>query len=308
MSSRRDKGKGKSTAPDVETSDSGPQQPTTDWSDWQWDIRGYWYSSRIDSDGITEWAYKYPDNVPRSGAFADSSAVESISTDTHRDSVSSQDSSGYTLDGSTATLVPVKGQGQSSFPQSLQFISNQWPSQTGNSTQGYGHIPGYPYVAISKGYPGCNAPQNSGPAGSSKDNITFGLQNLGIHPSNSTSGASVRVEGAPQASDPKLIRREPGSEDREPLDDRMFHRCIVLRLRANYSGYRLVTAKHSKKFWKPGRVFMMLWTEPAGERVGRQGGTQNNSHVSTVMYGQDVFSEIRRFVVVQDNYGSCICL
>lgn len=55
-----------------------------------------------------------------------------------------------------------------------------------------------------------------------------------------------------------------------------------------------------------GRVFMMLWTEPAGYTGG--GGTKHGSHISTVWLNERAFSEIRRFVVVKDGHGSCSCL
>jgi len=65
---------------------------STDWSEFIWDDRGYWFSSRLDSSGQPEYDYRYPDapqtaqqqqtiprspgpNVVSSGGIYDSSVV-----------------------------------------------------------------------------------------------------------------------------------------------------------------------------------------------------------------------------------------
>jgi hypothetical protein len=56
---------------------------------------------------------------------------------------------------------------------------------------------------------------------------------------------------------------------------------------------------------------MMLWHEPAGEKgekIAEEEGTRNGSHISTAWLNDEVFSEIRRFVVAQDKHGNCQCL
>jgi hypothetical protein len=70
--------------------------------------------------------------------------------------------------------------------------------------------------------------------------------------------------------------------------------------------YIIVSSKDSRLFWRVGRVFMMLWTEPAGYTQG--GGTKNHSHISITWLNESAFNEIRRFVVVQDLHGCCNCL
>jgi hypothetical protein len=70
----------------------------------------------------------------------------------------------------------------------------------------------------------------------------------------------------------------------------------------------VVEDKKQRKFWKVGRVFMMLWTEPEkGAKVPAGGGTRNGSHFSTVHLDETAYSEIRKFVVVSRGYGNCIC-
>ena len=72
-------------------------------------------------------------------------------------------------------------------------------------------------------------------------------------------------------------------------------------------GYRQVAEEDQENFWRIGRVFMMLWTEPAGPQVPPGGGTRNGSHISTTWLGQEAYSEIRRFVVIQEGWGNNIC-
>jgi len=62
--------------------------------------------------------------------------------------------------------------------------------------------------------------------------------------------------------------------------------------------------KDQGKFWKVGRVFMMLWTEPARAAGGQ---SRDGTHFSSTYLNGTAFSEIRRFVVIKVGYGSNIC-
>jgi hypothetical protein len=57
------------------------------------------------------------------------------------------------------------------------------------------------------------------------------------------------------------------------------------------------------KFFKVGKIFSTLWTE------GSSGGTTTkDSFVSEVIYGEQVHSKIRRFIVIRKSDRSCTCL
>ncbi|KAH8774002.1 hypothetical protein BGZ57DRAFT_824038 [Hyaloscypha finlandica] len=86
------------------------------------------------------------------------------------------------------------------------------------------------------------------------------------------------------------IKREPGRGDVEVLDSR----------------YRAVERKNSTWFWKVGRVFQMLWTEPIGHKL--RGDTRENSHISTIWLRDKAFCEIRQFVIVAEGHGVVTCL
>lgn len=53
------------------------------------------------------------------------------------------------------------------------------------------------------------------------------------------------------------------------------------------------TGSEAREFFKLGRVFAMLYTEPAGQTA-----TRNNDAFSVVRFGESVYTQIRRFVVV----------
>jgi len=64
--------------------------------------------------------------------------------------------------------------------------------------------------------------------------------------------------------------------------------------------------KEPKRFFKVGRVFAVLWSEPAGENVD----WSDEDDYEIVRYGEKVFTKIRRFVVVRegDRHSTCLPL
>jgi hypothetical protein len=57
------------------------------------------------------------------------------------------------------------------------------------------------------------------------------------------------------------------------------------------------------RFFQIGRVFKVLWTEPASETAN---DLDNYTH--KVAFGQLAFSKIRRFVVIRKRLHCCLCL
>jgi len=73
-------------------------------------------------------------------------------------------------------------------------------------------------------------------------------------------------------------------------------------------GYKTVDQKNQKKFFKLGRVFLVLWTEPARDAAGElYSATSNSGQLYNTYLGGKAFTEIRRFVIVQEGYGNSIC-
>ncbi|ORY18199.1 hypothetical protein BCR34DRAFT_554381 [Clohesyomyces aquaticus] len=72
------------------------------------------------------------------------------------------------------------------------------------------------------------------------------------------------------------------------------------------SRFRRVASHHHAHFFRRGRVFKMLWTEPAGRDA--PGNTRGSTHFSLVRFNETAYSEIRRFVVLQNKgtFSQCI--
>ncbi|KAF2453993.1 hypothetical protein BDY21DRAFT_354755 [Lineolata rhizophorae] len=68
--------------------------------------------------------------------------------------------------------------------------------------------------------------------------------------------------------------------------------------------FRRVRANPTRRFFKFGRVFVMLWSEPAGGNAE----DASQSSITTNHMGEPVHSKLRRFVVVSPNDAHCICL
>ncbi|KAE8447121.1 hypothetical protein EG329_011105 [Mollisiaceae sp. DMI_Dod_QoI] len=131
----------------------------------------------------------------------------------------------------------------------------------------------------------------------SKGDITQNFQEMSLDQQEDQIGElpEIALEGA--GGEVKIAKQITSSVSNKPLSNR----------------YTVVDERKSKKFWKPGRVFMtprfelpppyVLWTEPARH----EGGATTGSHFATVWLGERVFSEIRRFVVIGEGYGNVIC-
>lgn len=57
----------------------------------------------------------------------------------------------------------------------------------------------------------------------------------------------------------------------------------------------------NSRFFRKGKMFAILFSEPLGNDTQQL----DNANVSTVIYNQHVYSQIRRFVVVQERRGFC---
>jgi len=71
--------------------------------------------------------------------------------------------------------------------------------------------------------------------------------------------------------------------------------------------------RNGKKFFVPGRVFAVLWSEQIGHPNSKSSRVYEyrpklNLNVTSGPYNTDIFSHIRRFVVVRNRHGYCWCL
>ncbi|TVY13980.1 hypothetical protein LARI1_G008742 [Lachnellula arida] len=294
---------------------------STPWSEWCWDARGYYYSSRSGPTGVLEYSYKYPDSttpqqqqqtprtpgenlllstvsatppssVPSGESYASREASYSGAARTNSSigtsgasSYQSLPSSNYGLDSYYTTATTTSTQPSSSMTSNTSYSSqfNRPPSSSSN----YGSLNPYePSVTTTKlEYATSSKNYDTSGVGSAFRGMSLSSPSSTIHEQGYVSSSSVQTPYQPQAPS-NHIGRDPNSPDKERLDPR----------------YRCIGEKEQRKFWKVGRVFMMLWTEPAAE-----GSTRNGTHYSKVWLDQGVYSEIRRFVVLKEGYGNSIC-
>jgi hypothetical protein len=313
------------------------------WSEQVWDTRGFWVSSRYGPDGAIEYDYQYPDNnqepqtgtvvqsfgdprTPRnaSGSVAYSSfnseataSIDSSSTwgaapggNAGYDRGSSQRSvsPNYTTQAAYAANTETPQAGDS-YP--AQSVDSSNPNSVVGSSSGPGGFTSYSSYGDPSPGPSYTAPLVGGMSSQAASSsysapyVASDMSSSGSYNPHSTDlaqsfgGLSLaplpkidehNVQGTHQVV--KNIRRVPDSENFEELDHR----------------YQEVPEKNQRRFWIVGRVFMMLWTEPARTPiVPRGGGTRNGSHFSTTYLGETAYSEIRRFVVVKEGHGNNIC-
>jgi hypothetical protein len=89
-----------------------------------------------------------------------------------------------------------------------------------------------------------------------------------------------------------------GTEKLEPSESM---ECSELDHPTNLIGYKVI--RNGKKFFTVGRVFAMLWTEPTGDKTD-----SGSLFISTIVFGERVYSKIRRFVVIKEGTRDCQCL
>ncbi|KAF2267705.1 hypothetical protein CC78DRAFT_565900 [Lojkania enalia] len=65
------------------------------------------------------------------------------------------------------------------------------------------------------------------------------------------------------------------------------------------SSYRMRTGTEARDFFKKGRVFSMLYSEAASETLARNGA--DNDAITVAKFGERVYSQIRRFVIVKSS-------
>ncbi|KAG9230908.1 hypothetical protein BJ875DRAFT_487516 [Amylocarpus encephaloides] len=279
-------------------------QSSSGWSDWVWeDTEQRFYMCRVDSSGKLEYQYQYQvspqtsqQQVPRSPAEA------LVTTSTTNPSTSSSYGSGnlqrayYSPGGNASYNYSPPSMNSREYQTSTNVVPNYTTGGAGSigqgmgvSTANYSNTQSYPSWPSSASTAHPSSPYGTSPAATYASSGNEIANRSDVVPSFSglslTSTPSSEAQGYLESSG--TIRRPTDNQDREQLDER----------------YCVVADKDQRKFWRVGRVFMMLWTEPAKTK----GGTRNGTHYSTIWLGQGAYSEIRRFVVMREGYGNSIC-
>lgn len=286
----------------------------SDWSEWVWDARGFYISSRTTSSGEIEHEHRYfetPNSATDQSIPRFTGSNESQKEDYHSPPLLSSAGSSYPPDSNDSYTTRSSTNASSQYATTPSYGSGaRFSYPTSNTSYFYHTPPGSSfssessppagtsgYVPIQSAVYDPKGSSNSPGGSNSLDGITPSFQKTSISSVPPTiyeknHASQNNASGNPQSITPKRIRRAPNTSTYEDLDPR----------------YCVVAPKDLQKFYKLGRVFMMLWTEPAGHKAAKEGGTRNGSHISTTWLNGNAHSEIRRFVVVRANHGSCSCL
>ncbi|KIW04521.1 uncharacterized protein PV09_04276 [Verruconis gallopava] len=95
--------------------------------------------------------------------------------------------------------------------------------------------------------------------------------------------------------------------EREPMgpQDKLITSRHTFELDPRYK--KLNSARSIRRFFRPGRVFAVLWTEPTGISDTLRDLEMENAFTQ-VRYGERVFSEIRRFIVIRAFSHHSLCV
>ncbi|RFU31077.1 hypothetical protein B7463_g5255, partial [Scytalidium lignicola] len=131
--------------------------------------------------------------------------------------------------------------------------------------------------------------ESSYPEDPAIDGLTSGIRNLDIPTDTAYTTAEYSASAEPTSS--------PQQSSVQQAQHSRTH-STTTQLDPSYQ----VRSKDYKDFFRVGRVFSILWSEPTTANV-------NDGHfVSEVAYGENAFTKIRRFVVVKQRSKACSCL
>ncbi|QSZ31367.1 hypothetical protein DSL72_000932 [Monilinia vaccinii-corymbosi] len=279
---------------------------TTAWTGWLQDNQGNFYRTRIGPTGVQEYEnqYQYSETLARSDTPRTPGQAGSNAANNQQPMHSGAITAGYGAytHSQPGTYAAVNHQATSRPSYYTPAPINNYRNYSNTMSHGYGAVPptntpntnwssSYPSTSNNSWLPAVNV------APSSVEATTHGINSMSLATPRAPPLRAPRGAFPPEIADAlplstKHIVSAPIGGKSETLDARyMVH-----------AGFK------QNDFWRVGRVFMMLWTEPAAEsKVPAQGGTRNGSHFSTTFLGQQAYSEIRRFVVMVKGHGSSIC-
>ncbi|KAH7370064.1 hypothetical protein BKA65DRAFT_487615 [Rhexocercosporidium sp. MPI-PUGE-AT-0058] len=146
-----------------------------------------------------------------------------------------------------------------------------------------------------------------------RTNAPSPLQNESYNMPSGSQGSSQQfvpdVQEGPQYVSQDTSSNNGGSRDKTPQPAKDVHKNI-LTLEPEQSKERLDPEfkVHPSSFFKPGRVFKVLWAEPEGNTVNSSATSITDYTLQTRFDGENVYTSIRRFVIVAADQGHCQCL
>ncbi|KAF7901328.1 hypothetical protein EAF00_003549 [Botryotinia globosa] len=252
---------------------------STPWSDWIWlEEQGYWYAHRTNSEGDEEYEYRYPDKPENRAATPRTSGLDIYTIS------QPNDCNIFDHEATPKPFYPASVPTHDDYGSPDSIAQNYGIASTDHSSSNR-----------SSEYPSPDNAAwqlNTDVASPSIDATARAFDAMSLATPHIPPTGTFDPEVSQAIVNAKHIFKAPNTGNAETLDSRY----------TVYGGFRL-----QDDFWRVGRVFMMLWTEPAQPKVPVTGGTRNGSHFSTTFLGQQAYSEIRRFVVLIKGHGNSVC-
>ncbi|KAH8591810.1 hypothetical protein B0O99DRAFT_690358 [Bisporella sp. PMI_857] len=271
------------------------------WSEWIWtngdadSPSGFWYASRYNAQGELEYDYRYPETTqsgesPQGTQSVPRSPGPNVITETF-DSVSP----GFPPpSGAYTTATPTSGPSNSGalgyssnrpIPYNAYFSSYNNTGQPANE-----EVSGYPYAN-----PHSQASGSISPASTVRPDV-YSTPVIPPPPIQNFSDLSITTPYPPKTHDASHSSDANYGGNTGSYNDGSSTDTSGL-----YARYEVSEGKSQRSFWKVGRVFATLWTEPARDQ------SVSSEQIQTIWLGGKAFSEIRRFVVLQNGHGNSIC-
>ncbi|KAG4027280.1 hypothetical protein MFRU_031g00290 [Monilinia fructicola] len=294
------------------------------WSPWEWDNNGCWIASRISSSGTIEYRYQSPSEAtyhsPSSEAGYQCSVPEARSAIDHTPAQANPSYANdhfipytqnlYSNDGQYAkegpqitstSAIPTYWTLENSTPHSPSSLTTTSPHAAEYSTRGGSTTNRAPQSNKSNTSLRMKYRQNC-PICAGKiptDNTGYRMPKLSTNVPNDSwiLDATLQSDNMKDIGDTLASMNSSSIETGKSGSDSISESLDTLDSR-----YRVID--QPSRFFSIGRVFMMLWTEPARQEFPSGG----SSHYSTTYLGGQAFSGIRRFVVVANGgRGNAIC-
>ncbi|KAI9642165.1 hypothetical protein NHQ30_008967 [Ciborinia camelliae] len=261
----------------------------TPWSEWTWDDREYWYASRTGPTGVEEYAYRYPKPETRYAITrAPAPKAPNFEVAEYATGNSYKRDNQYVTGGDRATSMSIMSAytiSANSMCNSSSYPTKMNPFATEHHREGLLTNHGTLQSRSSSLPP--QIPHGENP-------ISFGGK---IPPNN----ACYRGPTNP-TNDSELWLK---SDNMKNLDNTLSSMVISSVEPLEYSPITdTLDSRQPERFFTIGRIFMMLWTEPARQELHSNASSQ----LSTTYLGGKAFSEIRHFVVVANvGHGNTLC-
>ncbi|KAG4435066.1 hypothetical protein IFR05_009456 [Cadophora sp. M221] len=139
--------------------------------------------------------------------------------------------------------------------------------------------------------------------------IQSGLYNAPSRPRGISQQSVPAIQQGPQYTSQNPNTESGGSRENTPQPGKDIHKNIhTLEPSQSKETLNPEFQVHHSRYFRPGQVFKVLWAEPEGNKASSSATAVTSYTVETRFEGENVYTSIRRFVIVAADNGHCQCL